>query len=498
MRPATRRSRRATSRAMRSADAAARRRASRCGSCATGCSSTARASLASRVVAVVVVLVCVDPHRPEHGRPRPGGTPRCAARTARGSSTWPAATGAAWKSSATEPHELARTRRARAGGGRRDRAALAAQDERPGRRAGDPHQHVAGPSRASASSIRRLRPRPRSASRSATSRRYSSMSPGRGVAVRRSALELLAALFEPALERDEVAVGVELREREVQQAVRVLARRSGARGWRPCCMSAGTTTRARTCGATRARRPARTARTGSRARRRSRPSSIPRRPARPVSWVYSPGVRNSCRSPVNFESFSITTERAGMLMPSESVSVANTTFTRPVGERLLHRLLHRWDDTRVVRGDPGLEAGEPARRSRARRGRRRRGASVCSSAMRRISRRSSASVRRTPSARHSSTAWSQPARLNTKHDRRQHPLVGEPLHDLDPPGGAQPAARRRPRAVAAGVEALEPASGFGRSSPSSPDERRAAGAAGPRPAPRPGRGGRARRAGAPR
>src|SRR5680860_1489281 len=42
-------------------------------------------------------------------------------------------------------------------------------------------------------------------------------------------------------------------------------------------------------------------------------SSIPRRPARPVSWVYSPGVRNSWRSPVNLDSFSITTERAGML-----------------------------------------------------------------------------------------------------------------------------------------------------------------------------------------
>src|SRR5205823_330041 len=58
-------------------------------------------------------------------------------------------------------------------------------------------------------------------------------------------------------------------------------------------------------------------------------SSIPRRPARPVSCVYSPGVRNSCCSPVNFDSFSITTDRAGMLIPSDSVSVANTIFTRP-------------------------------------------------------------------------------------------------------------------------------------------------------------------------
>ncbi len=59
---------------------------------------------------------------------------------------------------------------------------------------------------------------------------------------------------------------------------------------------------------------------------------MPRRPARPVSCVYSPGVRNSWRSPVNFDSFSMTTERAGMLMPRARVSVANTTFTRPAAK----------------------------------------------------------------------------------------------------------------------------------------------------------------------
>ncbi len=56
---------------------------------------------------------------------------------------------------------------------------------------------------------------------------------------------------------------------------------------------------------------------------------MPRRPARPVSCVYSPGVRNSWRSPVNLESFSITTDRAGMLIPSASVSVAKTTLASP-------------------------------------------------------------------------------------------------------------------------------------------------------------------------
>ena len=34
-------------------------------------------------------------------------------------------------------------------------------------------------------------------------------------------------------------------------------------------------------------------------------------------------------SPVNFVSFSITTERAGMLMPTARVSVAKTTLTNP-------------------------------------------------------------------------------------------------------------------------------------------------------------------------
>ena len=56
---------------------------------------------------------------------------------------------------------------------------------------------------------------------------------------------------------------------------------------------------------------------------------MPRRPARPVSWVYSPGVTSACVSPFHFTSFSSTTERAGMLIPSARVSVANTALTRP-------------------------------------------------------------------------------------------------------------------------------------------------------------------------
>ncbi len=55
--------------------------------------------------------------------------------------------------------------------------------------------------------------------------------------------------------------------------------------------------------------------------------SMPRRPARPVSWVYSPGVIGTRASPLNFSSFSSTTVRAGMLMPRARVSVAKTTLT---------------------------------------------------------------------------------------------------------------------------------------------------------------------------
>ena len=48
-----------------------------------------------------------------------------------------------------------------------------------------------------------------------------------------------------------------------------------------------------------------------------------------MSWVYSPGVTSAWVSPFHFDSLSITTDRAGMLMPSAKVSVANTTLTRP-------------------------------------------------------------------------------------------------------------------------------------------------------------------------
>ncbi len=58
-------------------------------------------------------------------------------------------------------------------------------------------------------------------------------------------------------------------------------------------------------------------------------TSMPRRPARPVNCVYSPGVNDTCCSPLNFTNRSSTTVRAGMLIPKASVSVANTALTSP-------------------------------------------------------------------------------------------------------------------------------------------------------------------------
>ncbi len=154
------------------------------------------------------------------------------------------------------------------------------------------------------------------------------------------------------LERHDPAVGEELRERGVQQLVRLLARVVAHQVHGHVVRGPerrGEVVRAR--GGER-RPPARTAPAAGRRTTAWPSSSIPRRPARPVSCVYSPGVRISCRSPWNFQRSSITTVFAGMLIPSESVSVANTTFTRPGLEQLLDRLLERRQHPGVVRGDP--------------------------------------------------------------------------------------------------------------------------------------------------
>ena len=61
-------------------------------------------------------------------------------------------------------------------------------------------------------------------------------------------------------------------------------------------------------------------------------SSRPRRPARPVSCRYSPDVRLARPAPPYLVKRSMTTVRAGMLMPSDSVSVAKTTRSSPAAK----------------------------------------------------------------------------------------------------------------------------------------------------------------------
>ena len=140
---------------------------------------------------------------------------------------------------------------------------------------------------------------------------------------------------------------------------------------------------------------------------------MPRRPARPVSWVYSPGVMSACASPFHLPSFSSTTERAGMLMPSASVSVANTTLTRPRDEQLLDDLLEGRQHARVVGGDPALSASSNSwypSTPRSSSGR----SAVRSAQHPLISSRSDGLVSRSPDRRHCSIASSQPLREKMK------------------------------------------------------------------------------------
>src|SRR3954470_8480721 len=86
---------------------------------------------------------------------------------------------------------------------------------------------------------------------------------------------------------------------------------------------------------------------------------MPRRPARPVSWVYSPGVTSTCASPFHLTSFSSTTVRAGMLMPSARVSGAEHPLIQAADEDPPDGLLERRDQARVVRGDAGEQPLPP-------------------------------------------------------------------------------------------------------------------------------------------
>ena len=174
---------------------------------------------------------------------------------------------------------------------------------------------------------------------------------------------------------------------------------------------------------------------------------MPRRPARPVSCVYSPGVRSAWFSPFHLSSRSMTTVLAGMLMPSASVSVANTRLDQAGREQLLHDLLERRQHARVVRGDPALQPGEPvgvAEDGQVLVGmsavRRLRPASVISAA-------SCGVVSRRPAFRHCSTAASQPARLKMNVIAGSRPAASSRSITSGRLGGPEPGRPPRRRAA---------------------------------------------------
>src|SRR4029450_3542365 len=75
-------------------------------------------------------------------------------------------------------------------------------------------------------------------------------------------------------------------------------------------------------------------------------SSIPRRPARPVSWVYSPGVSSSLHPP-----------RPGRHVDPERQRLGGEhDLPQSRLEQLLDRLLEHGQHPRVVRRDPGRQA----------------------------------------------------------------------------------------------------------------------------------------------
>ena len=170
---------------------------------------------------------------------------------------------------------------------------------------------------------------------------------------------------------------------------------------------------------------------------------MPRRPARPVSCVYSPAVSSACDSPLNLTSRSSTTVRAGMLIPSARVSVANTARTSP-----------RTNSSSTVSLNAGSIPAWCAAMPRSRASRHsqypRTARSACgSSAVRRstvlrISAASSSVVSRRPDRTHWPTAASQPARLNTNVMAGSRPLRSRRSITVVRDGGRKPVRRGGP------------------------------------------------------
>ena len=222
LRPTIRRSSRATSRAMRSACHAPRSATSVPGAPCSGCARTAASSVLDARVGVVGGRCRRGRAGAGAARPRPrlerAGS---GARTAAGSSIVASRRSGPGKSSGVEAHQRALL-------GEREHpvagpAPLLLQHDGPAAAPGR-HHDVAGPQRVEPARPGRRARRAGPSSRSASSARYSSMSPagcGRGRAPRRAARGVRSRC---RVERDDVAVGVVLREREVEEVAGLLAR----------------------------------------------------------------------------------------------------------------------------------------------------------------------------------------------------------------------------------------------------------------------------------
>ena len=135
-----------------------------------------------------------------------------------------------------------------------------------------------------------------------------------------------------------------------------------------------------------------------------------------------------------------------MLMPSASVSVANTALTRPRDEQLLDDLLERRQHPGVVGGDRRARARRATRSSRGRAGPRRDVRAARARRSSRIRRRSSGVVSRSPRAGTAATAASQPARLKMNMIAGSRPSRSS---RVDHVGAGRRSTRRRGRAAAA-------------------------------------------------
>ena len=168
---------------------------------------------------------------------------------------------------------------------------------------------------------------------------------------------------------------------------------------------------------------------------------MPRRPARPVSWVYSPGVIGTRASPLNFSSFSSTTVRAGMLMPSASVSVAKTALHQLALEELLDDFLECGEHSGVVCGDAAFQPLEPLPVAEHREILVAQGAAAFLDDGADLVAFAACSVRRTPACSTFATALSHPLRLKMKK------IAGSRFFDssrrtrsrpVDPRAGSEP------------------------------------------------------------